>query len=73
MCSFRLLVRVRTPLNVVVDAHAWGAYDNGEVIQKTDVYSGRGIFPIQDSIKLYPMDAEAKKLLVANCNDLYSR
>lgn len=69
----RLLSRSRTPLNLVLDAHEWGPYDEVDVIKKLDVYDGRGIFPIQNSLKLQAMDQETKRILCSQCNDLYDR
>lgn len=69
----KLLRKERPPMDMVVESHEWSEYEKIDVLEKTDIYKGRSIFPIQNSLKLYPMAAEAMDSLKAHCDDLYNR
>lgn len=68
-----MLRKERAPLDIVVGPHEWDTYDKEDVLERIDMYRGRSIFPIQNSIKLHPMEFKVVAALKAHCNDLYDR
>lgn len=56
-----------------METHEWGPYEGNDLLYREDLYKGRSIFPIQNLLKLEPMNPEAIKSLKAHCNDLYNR
>lgn len=68
-----LLVKKRTPMDIDMERHEWTDYDKNDVLEKGDIYHGRGIFPVQHTLKLHPINLDAQKKLIEHCNDLYNR
>lgn len=61
----------RKPIEVNNNSHTWNDYDAEDFIPPVDIDVYKLILPLHGTLKLYPMNNDAKKQLRFHCRELH--
>lgn len=53
------------------DYHTWNQYNDEDILQPESIYAERAIFPLHNTLKLYPADYKANQILQKHCTELH--